>query len=176
MTRIRIVPVNVIDGTFLSRLSLCLEERFLYKCEVEPPLVVPRGAINSARGQMFANALSAKILNAYGGDGDLLLGVTDFDLYKTSQRFVFGYSDERQRTAVISLHRFKGESYGEPGDANMLFQRTVKEAVHQLGHALRLGHCFNARCAMYFSNSVFETDNKWSYFCDSCDRRCRARN
>lgn len=175
VSRIRIVPVNLIDGTFLSRLGTCLEERFLYRCVVEPPLSVPRSALNSVRGQMFAHALSAKILSAYP-DGNISLGVTDFDLYKSSQRFVFGYSDERQRIAVISVHRFKGEFYGEDGDANKLFQRAVKEAVHQLGRTLRLGHCFNARCAMYSSNSIFETDNKWSHFCDSCDRRCRARN
>jgi predicted Zn-dependent protease len=33
------------------------------------------------------------------------------------------------------------------------------------------------RCAMYYSNSIFETDNKMSHFCESCDRRItRARN
>jgi len=176
MSRIRIVPVNRIDRTFLSRLSACLEERFLYTCTIEQELRVPRSSVNSARSQMFASTLLAIVLQNCSADGDVLLAVTDFDLCKTSQRFVFGDADERQRVAVVSFHRFRDEFYGEPPDENMLFQRTVKEAVHELGHILRLGHCLNARCVMYLSNSIFETDNKWSYFCQPCDRRCRARN
>jgi predicted Zn-dependent protease len=176
LSRLRIVPVNAIEDNVLAGLGPCLEERFLYSSTLERSLCVPRAAVNSARGQMFSSALSLRIANAYSGEGDLFLGITEFDLYKTSRRFVFGDADERRGVALVSLHRFAGEFYGEPADANLLLQRTVKESVHQLGHLLRLAHCLHARCAMYPSNSVFETDNKWSYFCDSCDRRCRARN
>jgi predicted Zn-dependent protease len=27
---------------------------------------------------------------------------------------------------------------------------------------------------MYYSNSIFDTDNKYSQFCDVCDKRSRA--
>ena len=77
----------------------------------------------------------------------------------------------------MSLHRLRSEYYGEESDANTLFQRTLKECVHELGHAFGLRHCYNARCAMYYSNSIFETDNKMSHFCEACDKRIsRARN
>ena len=49
--------------------------------------------------------------------------------------------------------------------------------IHELGHAFGLRHCYNARCAMYYSNSIFETDNKMPHFCEICDRRfTRTRN
>jgi archaemetzincin len=173
---IRIIPINSLDPAFLDRLALCLEERFLASVRIERSLVVTRSALNSARQQLFLSTLTSKVLRAYPQDDGVRLAVTDFDLYKTSHRFIFGDGDESVGVAVVSLHRLRSEFYGEEPDANQLFQRTLKESVHELGHALGLKHCFNARCAMYYSNSIFETDNKMPHFCEVCDRRMsRAR-
>ena len=62
-----------------------------------------------------------------------------------------------------------GESY----DQVELIAR-IEEAVHEIGHAMGLKHCYNARCPMYYSNSVFDTDNKFSNFCEACEKRSRA--
>lgn len=175
-TALRIVPINAIDPEFLQRLGLCLEERFLYGAAVQRALAVPRSAVNSTRQQMFVSTLTTKVMRQYSDDAGLLLAITDFDLYKTSHRFVFGDADEQRRVAVVSLHRLRGEFYGEDPDDNTLFQRTLKECVHELGHAVGLKHCYNARCAMYYSNSIFETDNKMSHFCEVCEKRSRARS
>jgi predicted Zn-dependent protease len=176
-SKIRIVPINKIDAAFLERLATCLEERFLATAQVEPSLAIPRSALNSTRVQLFVSTLNAKVQRAHPEADGVLLAITDFDLYKTSHRFVFGDADDAQRLAAVSLHRLRSEFYSEPADANLLFQRTLKECVHELGHAFGLKHCYNARCAMYYSNSIFETDNKMSHFCDACDRRLnRARN
>lgn len=173
---LRIVPINAVDAAFLQRLGLCLEERFLYSVTVERALAVSRSAVNSARQQMFVPTLTSKLLRQYPDDNGLLLAITDFDLYKTSHRFVFGDADEQRRLAIVSLHRLRSEFYGEDTDDNVLFQRTLKECVHELGHAVGLKHCYNARCAMYYSNSIFETDNKMAHFCEVCEKRSRARS
>ncbi|MHB8154298.1 MAG: archaemetzincin family Zn-dependent metalloprotease [Vulcanimicrobiaceae bacterium] len=175
-SRIRIVPVNAVDGVFLDRLALCLEERFLASARIERSLIVPRSALNSTRRQLFLSTLITKVMRAFPDDDGTILTITDFDLYKTSQRYIFGDADEMQRIAIISTHRLRSEFYGEPPDENLVFQRTLKECVHELGHAFGLKHCYNARCAMYYSNSIFETDNKMSHFCEACDKRIsRAR-
>jgi archaemetzincin len=176
-SRIRIIPINAVDATFLDRLGLCLEERFLSNVRVERALMLPRNALNATRQQLFLSTLTAKVLRAFPEDVGVRLAVTDFDLYKTSHRFIFGDGDEAQAVAAVSLHRLRSEFYGEAPDVNILFQRTLKESVHELGHAFGLKHCYNARCAMYYSNSIFETDNKMPHFCEVCDRRLnRARN
>ncbi len=174
MGQISIVPINAMDATFLERLALCLEERFLFACNVERTLRIPRTTLNSVRKQMFFNTLVAKVVQGAAPSDGFRLAVTDFDLYKTSHQFVFGDASEEHRVAVVSLHRLRSDFYGERADPNLLFQRTLKEAVHDLGHALSLKHCFNPRCAMYFSNSIYDTDNKLSHFCDICDKRARA--
>jgi archaemetzincin len=173
---IGIVPVNAIDRAFLDRLSLCIEERFLARAIVERSLAVARSSLNATRGQLFVTTLTSKVLSAFPEHRGALLVLTDFDLYKTSHRFVFGDADASQSVAVVSLHRLQPGFYGEDVDQNLLFQRALKESVHELGHVFGLRHCFNARCGMYRSNSIFETDNKTSYFCETCDRRVgRAR-
>ena len=177
MDKIRIVPINTVDAAFLDRLAPCLEERFLAGVCVERSLVVPRSSLNATRGQLFVATLTSRVQRAHSDADSVLLAITDFDLYKTSHRFVFGDADEAQSIAVVSVHRLRSDFYGEPSDFNMLFQRTLKECVHELGHTFGLKHCYNARCAMYYSHSIFETDNKMPYFCEICDRRLgRARN
>jgi archaemetzincin len=176
-SNIRIVPINTVDAAFTSRLAPCLEERFLTGASVERSLVVPRGSLNAARGQLFVSTLLSKVQRAHPEPGATRLAITDFDLYKTSHRFIFGDADEAQGIAVVSTHRLRSEFYGEPADVNTLFQRMLKECIHELGHAFGLKHCYNARCAMYYSNSIFETDNKMPHFCEICDRRlARARS
>jgi archaemetzincin len=174
VSRISIVPINAIDAEFLARLALCLEERFLYTVEVERPIRMARTALNSVRRQLFLNTLVSRVAVSYPSDDGLCLAVTDFDLYKTSHQFVFGDASEEQRIAAVSLHRLRSDFYGERPEPNVLFQRTLKESVHDLGHALGLKHCFNARCAMYFSNSIYDTDNKLSHLCETCEKRLRA--
>jgi len=174
VSQVSIIPVNAIDAAFLSRLGLCLEERFLLPFTVERGIQIPQTAVNSARKQVFLNTILTKILTAHPNDGGYLLGLTQFDLYKTSHQFIFGDAREEEKAAIVSLHRLRPDFYGEPADENALFQRTLKECVHELGHAIGLKHCFNSRCAMYFSNSIYDTDNKLSYVCESCDKRSRA--
>ena len=172
MGQISIVPINAMDVAMLERLALCLEERFLFSCVVARTVRVPSTALNGVRKQLFLNTLVARV--ATTPLEGFRLAVTDFDLYKTSHQFIFGDASEEQRVAVVSTHRLRGEFYGERADANLLFQRTLKESVHDLGHVLGLKHCFNARCAMYYSNSIYDTDNKLSHFCESCEKRVRA--
>jgi archaemetzincin len=171
---ISIVPINTIDAGLLTRLALCLEERFLATCVVRGALAVPKTALNNVRRQLFFGSIASRLANAYDTRENLVVGITEFDLYKTSHQFVFGSSSEAQRCAVVSLHRLRSEFYGDAPDENALFQRLLKETVHEIGHALGLRHCYNARCAMYYSNSVFDTDNKYSHFCETCERRSRA--
>jgi archaemetzincin len=170
-SRIRIVPVNTVDAAFLDRLAPCLEERFLARVGIERSLAVPRNALNASRGQLFLSTLISRVLRAHPEPAGTLLAITEYDLYKTSHRFIFGDADDAQGIAVVSTHRLRCEFYGEEPNPNVLFQRALKECVHELGHAFGLRHCFNARCAMYYSNSVFESDNKMPYFCDVCERR-----
>src|ERR687888_389671 len=92
----------------------------------------------------------------------------DFDAYSGRLNFVFGQAYADGRISAIYLPRLRQEFYGLKPDESLFYQRIVKEAVHELGHAFGLNHCKNIRCVMHFSNSLSDTDIKTSHFCNVC--------
>lgn len=171
---ISIVPINQIDADFITRLGLCLEERFLAPFVVRSALQIPKKVLNGVRGQLFTGALATQVSNAYPPGDSYVLAITDYDLYKISTRYVFGEGDPATHLALVSRHRLAPEFYGESADENVLFQRTLKETVRALGRTFGLRNCLNQRCAMHHADSIFETDNQLSNLCDNCEKRARA--
>jgi archaemetzincin len=99
------------------------------------------------------------------------LGVTDVDLYCEGLNFVFGIAESPGRAAVISTARLRAAA-----NEALFRERVLKEAMHELGHTLGLGHCDDARCVMYFSNTLADTDRKGSRFCRNCRARLSAQS
>jgi predicted Zn-dependent protease len=99
-----------------------------------------------------------------------ILAICDFDAYTDKLNFVFGEAHLGGRICAIYLPRIRQEFYGLKPDKSLFYQRLVKEAVHELGHAFSLGHCGNIKCVMHFSNSLSDTDIKISHPCNVC--RC----
>ncbi len=97
-----------------------------------------------------------------------LLGITAFDLYIPILTFVFGEAQLGGSGAVVSYHRLQQEFYGLPPDPDLLANRLLIEAVHELGHTLRLTHCHDYQCAMAPSHAVEWIDIKDSGFCEDC--------
>jgi archaemetzincin len=67
--------------------------------------------------------------------------------------------------------RLRQEFYGLKKNDSLFYQRIVKEAVHELGHAFGLSHCNKFTCVMHFSNSLRDTDIKENNFCNNCRTR-----
>ena len=97
-----------------------------------------------------------------------ILAICDFDAYSDHLNFVFGEAYVDGSISAIYLPRLRQEFYGLKPDESLFYQRIVKEAVHELGHAFGLNHCKNIRCVMHFSNSLSDTDIKTSHFCNVC--------
>jgi archaemetzincin len=83
-----------------------------------------------------------------------ILAICDFDAYSGNLNFVFGEAHLAGRICAIYLPRLRQEFYGLKPDESLFYQRLVKEAVHELGHAFGLNHCENTKCVMHFSNSL----------------------
>jgi archaemetzincin len=174
LEKITLIPINGVESDLCERLAPCLEERFFHKFAVEKPLTLSPTQANSIRRQFFLNTVFNRMLAAYPARDGLLLGIMGSDLYKTSHNFIFSDASETDRVAVVSTFRLNPEFYNEPANDAALFNRTLKECVHALGHSFGLKHCYNTRCGMYYSHSIYDTDAKLTYFCDTCDKRVRA--
>lgn len=135
-------------------------------------LEVPEDAYDPIRRQ-YRSSKILSMISAYRQpvDDERVLGVTDVDLYAPGLNFVFGEAMSWRGPAVISLHRLRPEYYGMPRDDKVFLGRALKEAVHELGHALGLSHCADRRCVMFFSNSILDTDRKGVQLCGLCHAR-----
>jgi archaemetzincin len=104
-------------------------------------------------------------------DADKILGVTDADLFVPLWNFVFGEAESPGKVAIVSLYRFKAESYGERAKEAVFLERAAKETIHETGHTFGLPHCPDSSCAMSFSNTIQAVDAKKREFCSRCSTR-----
>jgi archaemetzincin len=96
-----------------------------------------------------------------------ILGVTSFDLYVPVLTFVFGEAQLDGNCAVVSSARLAEPFYGMPHRDDLLRDRHLKEAAHELGRTLGLRHSQDLRCVMASSHAVERLDLKTA---DSCAR------
>jgi len=130
---------------------------------------IPLDAYNSQRKQFNSSRILAKINDFSKKCGlERVLGITGVDLFVPHLNFIFGEAEYGGRAAVISLFRLRPEFYDQNSDKKLFVQRSVKEAAHEVGHMLGLGHCDNPTCVMLFSNSISDTDRKGVLLCEKC--------
>lgn len=172
---IALVPIGEIDAILLGFLKDSLKVRFVSEVAIESGVNPPESAYNPKRGQYYATPIVKLIADSVSGY-DKILGVIDFDLWVPGLNFIFGEAEGiGGEAAVISLTRLGQEFYGLPPDTNLFYERTLKEAVHELGHLYGLVHCDNPKCVMHFSNSLLDTDYKNSNFCPECTKKLKFR-
>lgn len=135
---------------------------------LEEMMQIPLDSYDSKRKQFNSSRILSKIstfCKKYGLEH--ALGITEVDLYVSHLNFVFGEAEYGGKSAIISLFRLRPEFYGQNSDRKLV-ERSVKEAVHEVGHMLALGHCDNPTCVMFFSNSILDTDRKGALPCEKC--------
>ena len=163
-----LVPIGEIEGEILDYLCQQLEQALGRSCQVAVPLPHPSAAYDERRGQYLSTYILQQLARLELPHPFRALGVADLDLYVPGLNFVFGQASKGGRDAVIALPRLRQSFYGLPDDEELFRQRVLKEAVHELGHTLGLGHCPHRRCVMHFSNSLADTDYKEAEFCPRC--------
>jgi archaemetzincin len=167
MKLLRLVPFGSVELSLLERLRFPLSRELATTCTIDFRAADPSVAFHPERQQYHSTELIAE-LDGRDLAGSFVLGVAAVDLYIPILSFVFGEAVMGGRTAIISTHRLRQEFYGLPADEELVFQRLLKEAVHEVGHNLSLVHCDDYTCVMSSSHSVERIDLKSPSFCAAC--------
>lgn len=174
---IRIRTIGEIEDYLLEALKSELEKTFKRSVEIGPPMPWPSYAFNPDRKQYHSTSILRRLAQGLDlGDPDQrVLGVAEVDLYLPSLTFVFGEADPIGKAALVSNARLKQGYLRQPARREIMIERLVKEATHELGHTYGLLHCLSRSCVMLFSSTLREADRKPASFCSSCQKILNGR-
>jgi archaemetzincin len=151
----------------LENLASHLARLFRTPCRIRPEPFDIAFAGDAGRSQFHSTAILQRLERASDPDARIL-GVTTCDLFVPVLTFVFGEAQLDGNCAVVSTARLQEELYGMPRRDDLLRERLIKEAVHELGHTFGLRHCSDWRCVMTSSHAVERLDIKTADFCRAC--------
>lgn len=163
---LKIIPFGEIPKEVLNAIEEELRYSLKILCDFFEPMGLPKEFYNQFRHQFLANKILDFLAERFKGR---VLAITDEDLYSESLSFIFGQAELPGRVAIVSICRLNPTFYKQPPDKKVLIERAVKEAVHEVCHALfGISHCRDPRCVMSFSNTIFDVDRKTKDLCEEC--------
>jgi len=165
--KIYVVPLDENSRGHADWLGQILSKKMNFRLQSGIISRLPEEAHNSKSNQYYAVPILSKLELLKGSEDEIILAVTEEDLYIPSQNFVFGQANSVGRTAIVSFLRLRPEYYGLPEDDNLTKDRLFTVALHQIGHLLGLKNCTD-ECVMMAVYTVNELDKRPDGFCYNC--------
>jgi archaemetzincin len=165
--KIYVVPLDENSRPHAEWLGQTLARKMGFRLQSGIVSRMPDEAYNAGSNQYYAVPILAKLELLKASEDEIILAVTDEDLFIPNHNFVFGQANSIGRTAIISILRLKPEYYGLPEDEELTRARLLGSALHELGHLLGLKECGND-CVMRTIRNVNELDHRAEGFCPSC--------
>jgi archaemetzincin len=174
LARIYVVPLAL--NKQLPLLEFCADLERIFHLPVEPlHLNIPiNNALDLSRRQYNSSTLLKMLLDNTPDSHSKILGVTSYDLFLPVLTFLFGQAQVNKQVSIFSTFRLHNEFYGMTPSTELLYTRSLKEAMHELGHTYGLRHCLNPGCVMNAATYVEDIDVKESYFCSGCEELVKS--
>ncbi len=169
-TKIVVVPLGEVDFFQLNKLAGNLSALFSLPSDILQGMKLPKEAYKLTTNQYFSTVILQKLELLKASQREVILGILEEDLYNAGDAYVIGDSDRLAKCAVVSYNRIRMEFYGLPEDDKQIFKRMLKESARHLGKVLGLRSCRNPRCVMYYSDTMYDIDQKSEKLCDICRR------
>ncbi len=170
MSSICLFAVPPCDESLIKGLIVPL--RSIFQVPVEMRLdgtIDPAFAFDVYRNQYNSTSVISAFLQRFPDLDGKILGITSVDFFVPVLTYVFGEAQLDGPVAVVSSHRLDNTLYGLPANQELVMERLLKEAVHELGHTFGLIHCHDYRCVMHTSTTAEDIDVKSERFCPSCE-------
>ncbi len=174
MQDICIAPVNISNKDLLQRVILELRKILLVEINIVDLKIDLRKAYSPDRRQYYSTQIIAESLKHTDYLKGKVVILVEFDLYIPVFTYVFGEAQLNGKHSIVSMCRLHEEFYTGRTDEELLFERTVKEILHELGHNFGLLHCSSWDCVMHASAEIEEVDIKGRVYCKDCRRTLQS--
>jgi archaemetzincin len=164
----RLICLGAVEDEVCRAVEMALEDAFGFEVLSRLALPEPDHAYDANRGQYSSVAILRDLVARPARDCVRVLAVTEKDLFIPMLSFIYGQAQLGGFAALLSLARLRQEFYGLPPDEDLLRERAIVEALHEMGHTFRLVHCRDSSCAMALSTNIEQLDLKRGAFCGAC--------
>lgn len=165
---IGVVSIGDVPAVFLKVVAAHISGYLNLDAEILPPVALPHFALNENRLQYDCGVI-LKTIDSETFDGyEKVIGVLAVDLFVPIFTHVFGEARQGGKMALVSTYRLQNNPKGASVPDSLVYERTAKVALHELGHLFNLMHCDDDKCLMHFSGNLEELDETPLFFCRYC--------
>ena len=163
-----IAPLKFYSALLLQNLVTELSKRFSSNIRIIDLKINLDDFLSVEREQYFSTQIIAEAMKLTGDYNGKVILLTDVDIFVPVLTFIFGEAQLNGKHSILSVCRLHEEFYSGISNEKLLFERTIKEALHELGHCYGLRHCIDWDCVMHSSPGIEEVDIKGMTFCRNC--------
>jgi len=163
-----IAPLKFYSALLLQNLVTELSKRFSSNIRIIDLKINLDDFLSVEREQYFSTRIIAEAMKLTGDYNGKVILLTDVDIFVPVLTFIFGEAQLNGKHSILSVCRLHEEFYSGISNEKLLFERTIKEALHELGHCYGLRHCIDWDCVMHSSPGIEEVDIKGMTFCRNC--------
>ena len=164
-----LVPLGAINQLAADVVAGNLQAILELTTDILPSLPLPEAAFMSARRQYDAVKIINHLSALTSVRAPICLGLTSYDMGTPILTYVYGESQLGGRVAVVSFYRLT------TAGREMTLERLSKLSLHEVGHVLGLGHCWEHSCLMRSIRNIDQLDGLDLDFCESCSYELNRR-
>ncbi len=165
---ITFVSFGAFDRELLEKTAEAVAEEYHCAITIRDGHIDLSEYFDAARRQYNGNALIKVVQLLSFPESDKTLAFFNVDLFVPILTFIFGQAYLGGNAGIVSMYRLDNKRYGMPKNNQLLLERLIKEANHELGHTLGLIHCKEPLCVMHSSTYVEDIDQKSRHVCNKC--------
>jgi archaemetzincin len=163
-----IIPLKFSNTSLLKIIREFLLKIFPSQVHLKDLEIDIESAFMKGRGQYYSTQLISEAVKMTNGLQGKVLILTELDLCIPVLTFIFGEAQLNGKHSIVSVCRLHEEFYSGESNEELLYERTKKEVLHELGHNFGLKHCLDWDCVMHSSPGIEEVDIKGNYYCKNC--------
>jgi archaemetzincin len=165
---ISLISFGYFDAELLRNITEAVKKEFLLDVYLKEGHMDLSEYYDPTRRQYNGVKLIREVETLFSSDSSKTIGLFNVDLFIPILTYIFGQAYLNGKTGIASSYRLSNERYGMNSDNTVLFERYLKEVIHELGHTFGLIHCYISTCVMRSSTYVEDIDQKAPHLCPAC--------